>query len=179
MADSSPLARVPALSAACATLDSDRRKARYGVAYVRSICAQAGVNLQETSPDEDVLAVDCDIKFRKGPVSAQIKCTSQLKIHGRSASWPVESKWVNKWKLSLLPVYFVIVIVPDEVAEWIEHDPAEGTFHRAAAFWRRIRPDEQIGTRLSIPKDQRFQASTLDAWYSDLLATFDHVGGRP
>jgi len=49
---------VAKLLEAWATLTPDRRKARYGVAYVRSICAQAGVNLQEMSRDEDVLAVD-------------------------------------------------------------------------------------------------------------------------
>ena len=55
------------------TLTTDGRKARYGIAYILSICAQVCVNLQEMSPDEDVLAVDCDIKFPRGNVSAQIK----------------------------------------------------------------------------------------------------------
>src|SRR2546423_1799545 len=79
-----------ALSGAWTTLTPEGRKARYGVAYIRSICAQAGVNLQEMSPDEDVLVVDCDIKFPRGNVSAQIKCTGGLTIRGRSASWPVK-----------------------------------------------------------------------------------------
>jgi hypothetical protein len=162
-----------ALSAAWPTLTLNGRKARYGVAYVRSICAQAGVNLLEMSPDEDVLAVDCDIKFAEGNVSAQVKCTSRLTIRGRSASWPVEPEWVSKWQGSLLPVYFVLVIVPTDVAEWIKHDPAEGTFHRTAAYWRRILRDERIGSRITIPKSQRFQASTLGLWYSDLLESFN------
>ena len=68
------------LSEAWTTLTPDGRKARYGVAYVRSICAQAGVNLQETSPDEDVLAVDCDIKFSGG--GAHFQCTSE--VHERA-----------------------------------------------------------------------------------------------
>ena len=167
------------MSEAWATLTPDGRKARYGVTYVRSICAQAGVNLQEMSPDEDVLAVDCDIKFPRGIVSAQVKCTSGLKIGGRSASWPVKDEWVRKWQANLLPVYFIIVIVPGEAAEWIKHDPIEGTFHRTAAYWRRIHRDEEIGKRISVPKSQRFQESTLNLWYSDLLAIFNPAGGKP
>jgi hypothetical protein len=168
------------LSEAWATLTPDGRKARYGVAYVRSICAQAGVSFNETSPDEDVLAVDCDITFRAGAkVSVQVKCTSGFKIRGRSISWPVKTAWVKKWQEHWLPVYFVIVIVPIDAASWIKHDPAEGTFHQTAAFWRRIRQDEQIGARISIPKSQRFQESTLALWHSDFLETFNPAGGSP
>lgn len=167
------------LSEAWTTLTPDGRKARYGVAYVRSICAQAGVSLQEMSPDEDVLAVDCDITFRAGAhVSVQVKCTSGFKISGRSISWPVKTEWVKKWQERWLPVYFVTVIVPIDAAEWIKHDPAEGTFHHTAAFWRRIRRDEHIGTRISIPKSQRLQSSTLALWHSDFLETFNSAGGK-
>jgi len=168
-----------ALSEAWATLTLDGRKARYGVAYVRSICAQAGVPFHENSPDEDVLAVDCDIKVAGVTVSAQVKCTSTRAIRGRSISWPVKTEWINKWQDAWLPVYFVLVVVPAESADWIEHDPVKGTFHRTAAYWRRIRPDEQIGTRISIPKGQRLEVATLDLWYSDLLETFNAIGGKP
>jgi hypothetical protein len=70
-----------------AILDENRRKARFGVAYVRTICAQAGVAFNETSLDEDVLAIDADVKFREATVGLQIKCTSGLSLSGRSASW--------------------------------------------------------------------------------------------
>jgi hypothetical protein len=193
MADSAPVASatedassakaatdaLAALSEAWATLTLDGRKARYGVAYVRSICAQAGVPCHENMPDEDVLAVDCDIKIAGVTVTAQVKCTSTLTIRGRSISWPVKTEWVKKWQDAWLPVYFILVIVPADSADWIDHDRVKGTFHRTAAYWRRIRPDQQIGTRISIPKEQRLQVATLDLWYADLLETFNAIGGRP
>jgi hypothetical protein len=166
------------LSEAWATLTLNGRKARYGVSYVRSICAQAGAGFRENEPDEDVLAVDCDIKFAEGNVSAQVKCTSGRTIRGRSASWPVKPEWVKHWQQAVLPVYFVLVIVPGEIGEWIKHDPDEGTFHQTAAYWRRICRDEQIGSSISLPKDQRLQASTLGLWHSDLLDVFNPGGGR-
>jgi len=121
--------------------------------------------------------VDGEIGFAEARVSVQVKCTSTRKIRGRSISWPVKTEWVNNWQQCRLPVYFVIVIVPAEPAAWIEHDPADGTFHRTAAYWRRIRRDERIGSRISIPKGQRLQASTLGLWHSDLLEIFNPSGG--
>jgi hypothetical protein len=50
-----------------ATLDTNRAKSRFGVAYVRAVCSQAGVGFQETSPDEDVLAVDGNVEFEIAP----------------------------------------------------------------------------------------------------------------
>lgn len=164
------------LPEAWADLTLDGKKARYGVSYVRTICAQGGLIFSENSPDEDVLAVDCDIKMAGASVSAQVKCTSTRTITGRSVSWPVKPEWVNKWQRARLPVYFILVVVPAESADWIEHDPVKGTFHRTAAYWRRILRDEQIGTRISISKKQRLQVSTLDLWCLDLI---EDLGGMP
>ena len=74
------------MSGSCGFLHLDRRKARYGVSYIRNLCAQAGLRFGETEQDEDVLAVDCEIKYREANVGVQVKCTSSLKIVGRSAS---------------------------------------------------------------------------------------------
>ena len=152
------------------TLTPNGQKARYGVSYVRNICAQAGFGLTETSPDEDVLATDCDVVFEEGHVRVQVKCTSTLKIGGRRASWPLKEYWIRKWAKSKLPVYFVLVIVPSEHGQWLHHRPS-GTLHRTAAFWARIRPDD-LSTKIAIPKEQRLSAETLVTWHSDLLEAF-------
>lgn len=162
------------LSQALRTLDPNGQKARYGLSYLRAICAQAGVGMDENSPDEDVLATDCTIKFREGYVCVQVKCTSTLKVKGRSASWPLDEGWVRKWEDCLLPVYFVLVIVPDDSGAWLDHRPGD-TVHRAAAFWCRIRPD-QLGSRINVPKSQRLTAATLERWHADLIDVFTPGG---
>lgn len=152
------------------TLSPNGRKARYGVSYVRNICAQAGFGLNETSPDEDVLATDCDVLFAEGNVRVQVKCTSGLALGGKTKSWRLKPTWLRKWEQSQLPVYFVLVVVPKDEPTWLEH-PADGTVHRTAAFWQRIRAEELDGS-ISIPKAQRLTAATLNGWHSDLLAVF-------
>ncbi|SOC47821.1 protein of unknown function [Blastococcus aggregatus] len=162
------------LSVPTATLLPSARKARYGVAYLRNVCAQAGVGMNETPADEDVLAVDCSVEFAEAPVRVQVKCTSQFTIAGRSASWPLEEGWVRAWSHHLVPVYFVLVIVGSDISCWLDHH-AKGTSHRAAAFWRRLPP--AVGeTRLDVPKTQRLTADTLDIWRRDLLASFSGGG---
>lgn len=156
------------------TLSANGRKARYGVSYVRNICAQAGLGLNETSPDEDVLATDCDVLFAEGNVRVQVKCTSGLALGGWTKSWSLKPTWLRKWEHSQLPVYFVLVVVPKNEPSWLEH-LADGTMHRTAAFWQRVRA-EQLDGSISIPKGQRLTAETLNSWHSDLLAVFRPAG---
>jgi hypothetical protein len=163
----------------CGFLDPNRRKARYGVAFVRSLCAQAGLSFSETSADEDVLAVDGEVGFTEGIVRVQVKCTSSLKIAGRRASWPLDEGWVRKWSDSRVPVYFVLVIVDEDPGQWLEQR-RNGTYHNAAAFWERV---DLLGSekRLTIPKSNRLDASTFDLWHAQMLECFSprKVGGAP
>lgn len=160
----------PGLSVPWASLSSNQRKARYGVAYLKTICAQAGVGIAETPPDEDVLAVDCAINFPKAPARVQVKCSSRSNISGTSASWPLEDSWIRSWSESWLPVYFVLVLVPKNIDAWMAHEP-EGTMHNTAAFWRRIQADE-LDSSISIPKANRLTVDTLAIWHEDVRACF-------
>jgi Domain of unknown function (DUF4365) len=153
-----------------ATLDTNGRKARYGISYVRSICCQAGVTMTETEPDSDVLAVDCSVMFREADVRVQVKCTSQWTIDGKSLTYPVEEGWIRKWDECKVPVYFAAVIVPSDPDTWLRHDK-DGTFHSTAAFWVRLVPGT-VSTSIAVPKDQRLTLDTIKIWHSDLLALF-------
>ena len=161
-----------------ATLDSNRAKARFGVAYFKAVCSQAGIGFSETPIDEDVLAVDGTLNFAEAPVMVQIKCTGQFRIAGgQTASWPAEASWREKWKKSRLPVYFVLVLVdPDEQTAWLDHRRAD-TLIRSAAYWTRV-DQEAEGLRITVPKSQRLTSATFDLWYRDMEASFTSpIGG--
>jgi hypothetical protein len=150
------------------SLSLDERKARYGVAYVRSICNQAGVVFHEPEAGEDVLAVDCFIHYPQADVRVQVKCTSKWTIEGHSLTFPIEPEWVRKWDECVLPVYFVVVIVPRLAAgNWIRHERL-GTFHSTAAFWARLIPGS-IGSSVAVPKTQRLTIETVYSWHKDVL----------
>lgn len=154
-----------------ASLGDKGRKARYGVSYVRNVCAQAGVPFWEIEPDSDVLAVDCQAEFPESPVRIQVKCTSGKKIQGRSASWKLEEGWVRKWEASKIPVYFVLVIVPQKWETWLDHDP-KGTYHATGAFWRRVDFGVALKSQLKIDKANRLTMQTLPIWHQDLVSVF-------
>ncbi|WP_166659143.1 DUF4365 domain-containing protein [Labedaea rhizosphaerae] len=160
-----------------ATLDTNRAKSRFGVAYVRAVCSQAGVGFQETSPDEDVLAVDGTVAFEIADARVQVKCTGQFRLKGGStATWPIDESWRKRWNRCGVPVYFVLVIVdPDDQVAWLHHQD-EATLHRAAAFWVRVDklPD---GQNIVVPKAQRLTADTLRLWADDVEASFDPSRG--
>ncbi|MFI5852196.1 DUF4365 domain-containing protein [Micromonospora chalcea] len=152
-------------------LPANACKARYGVAYLRSICSQAGVPFNETSPDEDHHAVDGCLHLGTANVTVQVKCSGQFTIGGRSATWPAEVEWRVKWSRSKLPIYFVLVILDvDDQSSWLIHAD-DGTMHRAAAFW--VRVDKlPAGTNINVPKSQRLTADTLTQWAADVDACF-------
>jgi hypothetical protein len=156
-----------------ATLSANGSKARFGVAYLRAICSQAGVGFTETSIDEDVLAVDGEVNFELASARVQVKCTGGFKIQsGPTATWPTEESWWNKWRRSAVPVYFVLVVMdPDEQTTWLDHR-TDGTLHRAAGFW--VRVDRLPTTKsIAVPKEQRLTAETIRRWGADVDACFN------
>ncbi|MGY0006549.1 DUF4365 domain-containing protein [Micromonospora sp. I033] len=154
------------------TLGVNGCKARFGVAYLRAVCSQAGVGFAETSIDEDVLAIDGRIEFAVADARVQVKCTGKFRINGGdTATWPAEKQWWSKWHKSALPVYFVLLVVdPDDQASWLDHR-SDGTMHRAAAFWVRVDQMSE-GPGITVPKSQRLTAETLRQWAADVDACF-------
>ncbi|GAA0534848.1 hypothetical protein GCM10010172_14920 [Paractinoplanes ferrugineus] len=104
-----------------ATLGANGSKARFGVAYLRSICSQAGVGFTETSIDEDVLAIDGKVEFGVADARVQVKCTGRFRINGGgTATWPADDSWWKKWHACKVPVYFVLLVLdPDEQEQWL------------------------------------------------------------
>lgn len=157
------------------TLTANGQKARYGVAYLRHICAQAGWPMTETSPDEDVMAVDCSLDFLEASVRVQVKCSSAFTLRGRSASWPLEESWVRKWGQFHTPLYFVLVKVPDDASQWLQHLD-DGTMHRTMAYWKKVEQADLNAKRITLLKGNRLAAATLGQWRSDLLRGFEPGG---
>lgn len=149
-----------------ANFTDNGRKARYALAYFRSICAQAGVSIAETEPDEDIMAVDVDVRFPRLTSRVQIKCTSKFKITGKSVTMDLDPKWVASWSDSFAPVYFVVVIVPAVIPDWIAHH-ANSTSHRTGAYWARFDPAIHKN-KITVLKRDRFTLDTLHGWKSDV-----------
>lgn len=163
-------------AASIGTLSLNGAKARFGVAYLRAVCAHAAVGFTETTIDEDALAIDGHVNFALAAVPVQVKCTGQFRINsGPTATWPAKAEWWEKWHRSGVPVYFVLVVTdPDNQAAWLQHHD-EGTLHRAAAFWVRV-DNMSVASGITVPKSQRLTSDTLHQWESDLAVRFRPSG---
>lgn len=154
-----------------AILSDDLRKARFGVGYVQALSAHAGLGFVETGSDQDVLAVDCTIGFPEATVQVQVKCTSTLKLHGRSASWHIKPTWNKLWNVSKGPVYLVIVMVPKDFDAWIDHSLNGTNLSKTAAFWVRV-DNQSISGSVNVPKSQRLTVDSFPIWRQDMLSVY-------
>lgn len=160
---------------AVSSFEDSARKARYGVAYLRSICSQFGAGFTEPSPDEDLYALDGHVQL--GPVQAgvQIKCTSKsfTSTGDPHISWPLKPGWYQKWKQSLSPVYLVVVVVPDSPQDWINYDVDHQTLHATAAYWTEIdRTLTSEPSSITVSKASRLSPDSLITWRSNLMKGF-------
>lgn len=138
------------------------RRARYGVAYVEALCAHAGTDFRESSPDTDVSAVDGSIEFARMPVRVQIKCTSRYQVGARSLTLRLKSEWVDKWTESDTPVFVIVVKVPQSVPEWVEHADVF-TRHHTVAFGKRFEPGMHTSSMKFTAAD-KMTSETLYEW---------------
>lgn len=156
-------------------LDLNSRKGRYGIVYLRAIAGQAGCGFNETSPGEDTLAIDYTLDFPEGGVRVQVKTSAQYMIDGDDEflSFSAEDKWIAKWARIQVPLYFVIVVVPNDSGSWLNHDVTGTQMVRTAAYWVRLAPGQFDNSKtIKVPRAQRVTIDTLPQWHQDLCELF-------
>lgn len=138
-------------------------KSRMGGAYLRSVCAQAGVGFMEVSGEEDLLAVDGLVTLPQVDIRVQIKCTSRFSLAGDSASWPMQTRWVERWRESIGPVFLVLVIVHEDASYWLQHE-VDHTRLEASAWWCRVDKLPEGTKTLTGLKKNRLTSDTFAIW---------------
>lgn len=159
------------------TLDKSAAVGRYAVAYVRKVCAQAHIGFMETSPGEDVLAVDGLITYQSVDVRVQIKGSTKpsLVVPNGKLRFAIEPKWREKWRLNVNPTYLIYVLMERQVEAWFQYDPTSTTAG-AYALWTRI--DNMAGdvTEVEFNRSQRFTSATVSTWSEAVLNGYGEVG---
>lgn len=156
-------------------LHLNARKGRYGVAYLRAIAGQAGCGFGETPPGEDTLAFDYTLDFPEAGARVQVKTSAQYQIDGDDdyLTFSAKDKWIKKWSRIKVPLYFVIVVVPDDSGSWLTHDTNGTLMVRTAAYWVRLTPATFDKTKtIKVPRSQRVTVGTIPLWHQDLCDLF-------
>lgn len=143
---------------------------RFGVMYVRSLLAQAGVVHNEVPGGEDHLAVDLVLLFPVGSVTMQVKTGTKRPNKDGSIAVSTTQDWRDKWREARTPVYLVYVRLERKPpARWIEHAELRTTVH-ARAHWLRVNGLSVASAR--VPVSNRLTATTVESWVEEFEQAF-------
>jgi hypothetical protein len=151
-------------------LGIDGAKSRYSLSYLYAVCAHAGCTVYETTQDSDVHSVDGTIQFEESDVRVQMKCSSVKQMSNEFERVDLKDTWITKWKKSEVPVYVILVVVPEDKTEWVGYGDKD-TLHKTRAYWARFKRDSTASS-IRIPRSQRFGLETIHEWHGDLMARF-------
>lgn len=168
----------PGLMAGPGPQSFDRRQAWYGAVYVQAICAQAGYLWTPTPSEGDVHSFDGTVAVHPGVhLPVQVKCTRHPLV--RRKSYAIEDAWMENWSDLPLPGFFVVVVVPEDVSTWLQHDylPDVRTIHNTSAYWTRIDPLQPDQKSIGVNVEDRLTADVIENWRATYYTTRPAYGG--
>lgn len=155
-------------------LTLNHKKEQLSIAYVRAVAAAAGFSC--TKPDVDDDSVDVMVScsgtygeatlLRSPRIELQAKATAdELTPEDTCIKFPLPIKNYEDLKgITLIPRILVVMLVPDEVDNWIEQSE-EQMLMRRCAYWVSLQgmPETDNKTRITIevPRNQIFNVESL------------------
>jgi hypothetical protein len=152
-------------------MDLDQQKEQFSRAYVQAVAAVAGFAWSVPSVDDD--SVDLTLHQRGGGgtirsprLDLQLKC--------KAAVTPAEAEFSHSIKLKnyddlresnvQVPRILVVVIVPDDLGDWLAHSEGEMALRRCA-YWLNLNglpaSSNATGQTVTMRKAQLFNAASL------------------
>lgn len=156
------------------TLPLETAIGRFGVTYVRKVCAQAHVGFSENDPDEDVLAVDGAIALAPALTRVQVKTSTHysLRANQGTISLKITPAWREKWRVNLHPAYLILVLLERNIGNWFRYGNTD-TLAGAYALWTRIDNLPASATHVYLNRTQRFTAQTVRDWSDYLYSGYE------
>ncbi len=154
------------------SIDENQQREQFSIAYVRAVAAVAGYSVDSPSVDHD--SIDMGIAARGGSgtyrsprIELQLKCSSAAEVGEKSIAFPLKIKNYNDLRAkTLVPRILVVVIVPDELDDWLTHTEEELVLRRCG-YWISIRckPDTTSTRSVTVhlPREQLFNPEQLGA----------------
>lgn len=165
-------------------MDPSQQKEQFSKTYVRAVATVAGFVISEPEVDDD--SVDIGIaasgarKTRRKPkVDLQLKCTDMNVVSATSINYPLKLKNYEDLRPVelLVPRILVVVVVPDQLADWMAHSEFELAL-RKCGYWVSLRglpaTTNTTSVTIEIPRSNLFDPTQL----SGIMARIDS-GGLP
>jgi hypothetical protein len=144
---------------------------QFSRAYVQAVAASAGCSFSTPSVDND--SVDLTL-YRRSPgtpvrsprLDLQLKATGADCIHDNDVAFPLSLKNYDDLRPTdvAVPRMLVVVAMPAEIQEWMEHDE-ERLALRRCGYWFSLRglphTPNQTQVTVRIPRANRFDPTGL------------------
>jgi hypothetical protein len=126
-------------------VDLNQRKEQFSNAYVRAVASVAGFTLAKPEVDDD--SIDLILAQRGGAgtvrsprMEMQLKCTGRDIINNGGLHFPLKLKNYDDLRVDdvLVPRILVVLCVPDDLSDWIEHTEQQMLI-RHCAYWVSLR----------------------------------------
>jgi hypothetical protein len=146
------------------------QKENFSVAYVAALANLGKWTIGTWNTDIDGV----DITIRKGALSVdlQLKCTQNPVVAGEDYVYNLDVKTYDKLRDNVRssPSYLVLVKVPEDIGEWIEHSDIQ-LLMRCSGYYAAMidrGPAPGRGTiAIHLPSSQLFCLAALDSMYED------------
>lgn len=152
-------------------MDINQKKEQFNKAYICAIAAQAGINHSQPTVDDD--SIDLELfgkgfsgQVRNPRIEIQLKCTSRDVIRDSSLKFALSKKNYDDLRATNIssPRYLLVLIVPDDSAEWISHNQDE-MLMKHSCYWVSIRdfPESEntSSVTIDIPLSQKVTHDSL------------------
>ena len=162
-------------------LNRDVRQGRYGEIFVHAITTAAGLTAQKFFEDDYMVDLQIGHPGARGSlinpkIDVQVKSARKIRVTPNHIKYGLKSKYYNHLAqpadMFALPIFLVVVVVPEDANDWMDVSEEELTLHRAA-YWtclhgqpqrRELHEDTEV--TVSVPRENLL---TKDA----LLRMFD------
>lgn len=154
-------------------MDLNQRKEQFSNAYVRAVASVAGFTLAKPEVDDD--SIDLMVAQRGGSgtvrsprLDLQLKCTGQDIISDGNLHFPLKLKNYEDLRVDniLVPRILVVLCVPDDLTDWIEHSEQQMLI-RHCAYWVSLRSEpattNTTNVTVQIPRLNLFHPASLTA----------------
>jgi hypothetical protein len=149
----------------------DMQKEQFSRAYVQAVAACAGFAWSVPSVDDD--SVDMVLHksggggtVRSPKMELQIKCAAAESPVSDTFSFSIKRKNYDDLRdpTVMVPRILVVVLVPENIADWLRHTEAELALRRCG-YWVSLRGQpasaNATGQTVQIPRRQRFTVESL------------------
>ena len=125
-------------------MDLNAQKEQFSRSYVQAVASIAGYAWSEPSVDEDSVDLTLAAKGYQGTIRSpkldlQLKCNAD-KLPTADFSFPLKLKNYDDLRdeALMVPRILVVLIVPDNTSDWLQHSASEMILRRCA-YWTSIR----------------------------------------